>query len=56
MMKGHKFDLFFLHLSFIGWIILAVLSAGIGLFWLVPYIEASEAAFYQEVKTEYFNS
>lgn len=56
MMKGHKFDLFFLHLSFIGWIILAVLSAGIGLFWLVPYMAASEAAFYQEVKTEYFKS
>jgi len=53
MMKGHKFDLFFLHLSFIGWGILSVLTAGVGLLWLVPYMNTTQAAFYQEVKNEY---
>ena len=53
MMKGRKFDLFWLHLSFIGWVILAALTLGIGLLWLVPYAEASFAAFYQDVKREY---
>ena len=53
MMKGHKFDLFYLYLSFIGWFILAILTLGIGLLWLEPYLEMSVAAFYQDVKAEY---
>lgn len=53
MMKGHKFDLFWLYLSFIGWFLLACLSAGIGFLWLAPYIQTSEAAFYEEVKADY---
>ena len=53
MMKGHKFDLFWLCLSFIGWGILCILTLGIGLLWLVPYMQTSVAAFYEEVKAEY---
>lgn len=53
MMKGHKFDLFFLHLSFIGWGILSVLTAGVGLLWLIPYMNTAQAAFYQVVRNEY---
>lgn len=53
MMKGHKFDLFWLYLSFIGWGILCILTVGIGFLWLVPYIEASSSAFYAEVKAAY---
>lgn len=53
MMKGHKFDLFYLCLSFIGWGLLCVLTLGIGFFWLVPYIQTSMASFYAEVKAEY---
>ena len=53
MMKGHKFDLFYLYLSFIGWGILCVLTLGIGLLWLIPYMETSFAAFYQDVKEQY---
>ena len=52
MMKGHKFDLFFLELSFIGWILLSILTLGIGLLWLVPYMQASIAAFYNDLKME----
>lgn len=53
MMKGHKFDLFWLSLSFIGWILLSILTLGIGLFWLMPYITTSMGAFYEDVKSEY---
>ena len=53
MMKGHKFDLFWLFLSFIGWIILAAIPFGIGFLWLTPYMETSVAAFYEDVKADY---
>jgi len=52
MMRGHKFDLFYLYLSFIGWMVLAVLTAGIGFLWLSPYIDAAKAAFYNDLKVE----
>ena len=52
MMKGHKFDLFYLELSFIGWIILSILTLGIGLLWLVPYMQTTIAAFYNDLKVE----
>ena len=53
MMKGHKFDLFFLELSFIGWILLGMLTLCIGYLWLMPYMYTSIAAFYQDVKAQY---
>jgi len=53
MMRGHKFDLFWLMLSFLGWAILCVFTAGIGFLWLQPYMSTSIAAFYEEVKAEY---
>lgn len=53
MMKGHKFDLFYLYLSFIGWGILSVFTLGLGYLWLMPYMYASMAAFYQDVKNDY---
>ena len=53
MMKGHKFDLFWLILSFIGWMILCIFTAGIGYLWLVPYMETAVAGFYEDVKADY---
>ena len=53
MMKGHKFDLFWLFLSFIGWIILCILTFGLGALWLGPYMYTSYAAFYEDVKAGY---
>ena len=35
--KGHKWDLFVLALSFLGWIILSVFTLGLLNFWLNPY-------------------
>ncbi|MED5053726.1 DUF975 family protein [Anoxybacillus rupiensis] len=47
-MKGYKGKLFLLYLSFIGWGILSIFTLGIGLLWLIPYVYASLAAFYEE--------
>lgn len=49
MMRGNKWRLFCLRLSFIGWHILVGLTAGVGNVILNPYIEASQAVFYREV-------
>ena len=53
MMKGHKFDLFWLILSFIGWMILCFFTLGLGWLWLAPYMQTSVAAFYEDVKADY---
>lgn len=53
LMEGNRWRLFCLECSFIGWNLLSVLlTLGIGHFWLVPYMEASYAAFYREIKAE----
>lgn len=48
LMRGHKGRLFWLSLTFIGWVLLSVLTFGIGFLWLNPYMEAVQAAFYLE--------
>lgn len=53
MMEGHKLEWFYLNLSFIGWILLTILTLGIGGLWVQPYISASYAQFYEDVKAEY---
>lgn len=53
LMDGNRWRLFCLEISFIGWSLLAALfTLGIGFFWLVPYMEASYAAFYREITAE----
>lgn len=49
MMKGHKMDYFLLQLSFLGWIILSICTLGILFFWLVPYMEVTNANFYNSI-------
>ena len=49
MMNGHKGELFWLGLTFIGWSFLSALTLGIGNLWLNPYMNASYAAFYREI-------
>ena len=49
LMQGNKWRLFCLELSFIGWYLLSILTLGIGLLWLLPYVSASRAAFYLEI-------
>ena len=53
MMNGHKWNLFILHLSFIGWDILDLLTLGIsGIFFSNPYKEATLAEFYALVRAK----
>ncbi|MDR0840141.1 MAG: DUF975 family protein [Christensenellaceae bacterium] len=49
LMRGKKGKLFGLRLSFLGWGLLAILTAGIGLLWLTPYMNAANAAFYLDI-------
>ncbi|EGP4892437.1 MULTISPECIES: DUF975 family protein [Enterococcus] len=53
LMVGNKGNLFWLDLTFIGWHCLALLTLGIGYLWLNPYITATKAAFYYELKKEW---
>ncbi|MDB8791333.1 DUF975 family protein [Romboutsia sp. 1001216sp1] len=53
MMKGHKWRLFVIWLSFIGWAILSILTLGIGFLWLSPYFTLTMANFYKELDKEY---
>ena len=46
--KGHKMKLFWLGLSFIGWVILSLMTLGIGFFFLAPYIDTTFAHYYEE--------
>lgn len=50
MMKGHKWQLFVLDLSFIGWTFLTIITLFIGMFWVMPYQYTARAAFYEELK------
>ena len=40
--NGHKWDLFVLDLSFLGWELLGALSYGVGNLWITPYISMTK--------------
>jgi uncharacterized membrane protein len=50
MMRGNKTRLLALYISFIGWFILSAFTFGIGLFFLMPYIQTSVANFYVDLR------
>ena len=52
MMRGQKWNLFVLDLTFIGWIILAFFTAGVGMLFVQPYMLTARAAFYEDLKGE----
>ena len=52
MMDGHKLELFWLGLTFIGWAFLSVFTLGIGSLFLNPYMNAAYAAFYKKLTAE----
>jgi len=56
MMSGAKLKLFMLHLSFIGWAILTIFTAGIGQLFLIPYVFTAQAFFYEDVKGAYMDA
>lgn len=55
MMDGFKGDLFILELSFIGWIIVCVLTLGVGFLWYSPYYEMTKGNFYIQLKKYHSN-
>ena len=50
MMRGYKWKLFMLDLSFIGWYIVGMMTCGIGMLLVTPYIQTSTALFYDDLK------
>jgi len=49
LMDGNRWRLFCLDCSFIGWILVGVLTLGIGLVWVLPYAFTANAAFYEDL-------
>ena len=49
IMNGNRWKLFCLEFSFIGWMILASFTCGIGTLWLIPYILVAEICFYEHL-------
>ncbi len=50
MMRGYKWDLFVLDLTFLGWYILGVFTLGIAYLWIMPYQYTAHAHFYEDLK------
>lgn len=50
MMYGHKMDKFVLDLSFILWFLLAGVTCGLAGLYVTPYVEITNAAFYNSLK------
>ena len=50
MMYGHKMDKFVLDLSFILWFLLAGITCGLAGLYVTPYVEITNAAFYNSLK------
>lgn len=53
MMNGHKFDLFVLGISFLGWMLLVPCTFGIILIWLYPYMMTATTKFFVDIIGSY---
>lgn len=52
MTMGYKADLFILGLSFIGWSLLSIVTFGIALIWVMPYMQVTYANAYNLLKSK----
>jgi uncharacterized membrane protein len=51
IMEGNRWRLFKLHCNFVGWALLGIVAfLGVGLLWVMPYMQVSTAVFYEEAK------
>lgn len=50
MMNGHKWDLFVLQLSFFWWYLLGSITFGLAYIYVIPYMSATIANFYNSIK------
>lgn len=53
MMKGNKWEYLILEMSFILWLLLGVITFGVGLLWVMPYIHLTDANYYMELKKDF---
>ena len=49
-MKGNKAKLFRLFWRFFGWLLLSIITLGVGFLWLFPYVAVTMAQFYTDLK------
>ena len=55
MMYGQKWEAFFLDLSFIGWLIVGAVTCGIaGIFYVKPYVDATNVELYVTLREDWF--
>lgn len=54
LMNGHKFEMFVLQLSFIGWWLLVLVSFGIAAIWVYPYYQTTMSAYYKNLAGDKF--
>lgn len=52
IMKGHKWEFFVLNLSFILWILLGAITFGLAFIYVMPYMRATTANFYNSIKVK----
>ena len=50
MMNGYKMKYFLMQLGFFGLAILCIFTLGIGFLWLLPFIQVTNAKFYDDIK------
>ena len=48
--KGHKWELFVLELSFLGWLLVGAMCCGIGTIFVMPYVDATMTQMYDTLK------
>lgn len=52
IMQGHKWELFVLELSFILWILLGIVTLGIAMIYVEPYMQLTLTNFYHNIKRQ----
>lgn len=52
LMKGNKLKLILMQLSFFGWLLLSIVTFGIGTLFVVPYMYVAECTFYNHLIAE----
>ena len=53
MMRGNRWQAFVMDLSFLGWLLLGVVTLNLGnIFWTNPYMSATDAALYHELSKQ----
>jgi uncharacterized membrane protein len=55
MMEGYKLKYFLFTLSFVPLYLVGLITFGIGFIWIIPYVKACEAKFYESLKNPSWN-